>query len=93
MDRELTTNLLDCLCAKVRSTPLNSDQAAERSALVSDLGYFMAAVQLSLQRQRAPTLAVGGEAGGGAAVRVGPRYTFANPGIHLSPLLSIPPSA
>ena len=72
MDRELTTNLLDCLCSKVRSTPLNSEQAAERSALVSDLGYLVAAVQLSLQRQRAPVPAVGGKAGGGAAVRAGP---------------------
>ena len=72
MDRELTTNLLDCLCAKVRNTPLNSDQAAERSALVSDLGYLVAAVQLSLQRQRAPVPAVGGKAGGIAAVRPGP---------------------
>ena len=72
MDRELTSNLLDCLCAKVRSTPLHSDQAADRSNLVSDLGHFMAAVQLSLQRQRAPVPAVGGKAGGIAAVRPGP---------------------
>lgn len=55
MDRELTTNLLDCLCAKVRNTPLNSDQAAERSALVSDLGYLVAGFSFPSNGNRPPS--------------------------------------